>query len=320
MRNGGGGPSALAGGERCGARVAADPPTGRTGVVPGQLGHVVAPEDVVDERRGLGRQQLDDVVERVAAALVARVLRRHDQVDAERQVADLALDPRQVDLELLGRVGDRTQHPEAARLRHRRHHVAAVGEGEDRQLDPEQVGDGGAHPREVRARRGRRARPRERSFRCLYGWGVRADQYEPLPADKVEGWVGGFGERTASLFPGLVGLVVEDARQDYARMRLPYRPELRQPGGVVHGGAIATLIDTVVVPALAWVYDEVPKLLTVTLNIRFRGALFEEDAVAEGWIDTRGRTTVFCSAEVVGATSGRVVADGQLVYKVPPPS
>jgi acyl-coenzyme A thioesterase PaaI-like protein len=88
----------------------------------------------------------------------------------------------------------------------------------------------------------------------------------------------------------------------------------------VPGGAIATLIDTVVVPALAWVYDEVPKLLTVTLNIRFRGALFEEDAVAEGWIDTRGRTTVFCSAEVVGATSGRVVADGQLVYKVPPPS
>jgi uncharacterized protein (TIGR00369 family) len=99
---------------------------------------------------------------------------------------------------------------------------------------------------------------------------------------------------------------------------MPYRPELRQPGGVVHGGAITALIDTAVVPALAWVYDEVPKLLTVTLNIRFRGALFEEDAVAEGWIDTRGRTTVFCSAEVVGATSGRVVADGSLVYKVPP--
>jgi acyl-coenzyme A thioesterase PaaI-like protein len=62
----------------------------------------------------------------------------------------------------------------------------------------------------------------------------------------------------------------------------------------------------------------VPKILTVTLNIRFRGARFEEDAVAEGWIDTRGRSTVFCSAEVVGATSARVVADGQLVYKVPP--
>lgn len=147
---------------------------------------------------------------------------------------------------------------------------------------------------------------------------MRADLHEPLPPHQRDRWGEGFAERTASLFPGLLGLVIEDARQDYARMRLPYRPELRQPGGVVHGGAIASLIDTCVVPALAWVYDEVPKLLTVTLNIRFRGALFEEDAVAEGWIDTRGRSTVFCSAEVVGATSGRVVADGQLVYKVPP--
>jgi uncharacterized protein (TIGR00369 family) len=148
---------------------------------------------------------------------------------------------------------------------------------------------------------------------------VRADQFDPLPPEHQARWAD-LGRRGDEVyFPAVLGLSVEEVRQDYCRMRMPYRPELRQPGGVVHGGAITALIDTAVVPALAWVYAEVPKLLTITLNIRFRGALFEEDAVAEGWIDTRGRTTVFCGAEVVGATSGRVVADGTLVYKVPPP-
>lgn len=145
---------------------------------------------------------------------------------------------------------------------------------------------------------------------------MRADRFEPMPAEKLARW-GEFGRWEGEVFfPSLVGLQVEEIRLDYCRMRLPYRPELRQPAGVVHGGAIATLIDTVVVPAVAGPYDERPRMLTVTMNVRFRGALVEEDAVAEGWIDERGRSTVFCAAEVVGATSGRVVADGTLVYKV----
>ena len=49
---------------------------------------------------------------------------------------------------------------------------------------------------------------------------------------------------------------VEEIRQDYARMRLAYRPEFRQPAGVIHGGVIASMIDTVVVPAVGSGYDE----------------------------------------------------------------
>ena len=145
---------------------------------------------------------------------------------------------------------------------------------------------------------------------------MRAERFEPLSAEKLELW-SQFGTWDGEMwFPKLVGLVLEEIRTDYCRMRLPYRPELRQPAGVVHGGAIATLIDTVVVPAVAAPYDERPRMLTVSMNVRYRGAVMEEDAVAEGWIDERGRSVVFCAAEVVGATSGKVVADGTLVYKV----
>src|SRR5262245_62774606 len=91
---------------------------------------------------------------------------------------------------------------------------------------------------------------------------LHADRFTPLPPDQAAAWRG-FPGVDPIYFPGFVGLVLEDVRLDYARMRLPYRPQLNQPVGVVHGGAIATLIDTAVVPAIASVYTERRPLLTI---------------------------------------------------------
>jgi len=96
---------------------------------------------------------------------------------------------------------------------------------------------------------------------------------------------------------------------------LPFRSVLNQPAGVMHGGAIATLIDTVVVPAIASGYDEPRRFLTIDMQIQYMSAVIDEDAVAEGWIVKRGRSTVFCRAEVMTGKAG-VVATGTLVYKV----
>ena len=143
-----------------------------------------------------------------------------------------------------------------------------------------------------------------------------ADRFAPLPAHKLDLW-SRFGRwDDATYFPQLIGLEVEELRTDYARMRLPFRPELNQPAGVVHGGAIATLIDTVVVPAIGTGYDERPTMLTVAMNVQYLGALVDEDAVAEGWIEQRGRSIVFCRAEVRSSPSDRVCANATLVYKV----
>lgn len=141
-----------------------------------------------------------------------------------------------------------------------------------------------------------------------------ASRFAPLPADKAERFSTFLGNR-AEYFPGLVGLVQEEVRTDYARMRLPYRDVLLQPAGVVHGGAMATLIDTVVVPAIACGYDNWPLMLTIDMQIQYMGAIKGEDAVAEGWITRRGRTIVFCRAEVRTARYG-LVGTGTLVYRV----
>ena len=47
----------------------------------------------------------------------------------------MLVDPLEFHFQLLGREADRAEHPEAARSTHRSHHVAAVAESKNRQLD-----------------------------------------------------------------------------------------------------------------------------------------------------------------------------------------
>jgi uncharacterized protein (TIGR00369 family) len=143
---------------------------------------------------------------------------------------------------------------------------------------------------------------------------VHADRFPPLDAvaaarwDRFLGW-------DREFFPTMVGLRVEELREDYARLRLPFRTELEQPAGVIHGGAIATLIDTVVVPAIGSAYEERRVLLTLSMTIDYVGSIAEQDAIAEGWVTRRGRSIVFCAAEV-RAADGTLAATASLVYKV----
>jgi uncharacterized protein (TIGR00369 family) len=147
---------------------------------------------------------------------------------------------------------------------------------------------------------------------------LHADRFAPLEAPLAARWAKFPLGWDRPYFPTLVGLVLEEVRTDYARMRLPFRPELEQPAGVVHGGAVATLIDTVVVPAVGQAYDAGWAYFTIGMNIRYIGAVVQQDAVAEGWIEQRGRTMVFCRAEV-RTPDGKLAADGTLTYTVRPP-
>src|SRR6478736_4539866 len=97
---------------------------------------------------------------------------------------------------------------------------------------------------------------------------TRAEQFALLPPDRAARW-SRFGKWEQLYFPNVVGLELEEVRLDYARMRLPYRSELDQPAGVVHGGAIATLIDTVVVPAIGSAYPVRPRMVTITMNVQY---------------------------------------------------
>ncbi|CAN5757243.1 PaaI family thioesterase [soil metagenome] len=144
-----------------------------------------------------------------------------------------------------------------------------------------------------------------------------ADRYERLDDKTRARWMK-FARPGTLLFVHLVGLEIEDVRVDYCRMRLPFRPELCQGGGVMHGGAIATLLDSVMVPAVGSVLEREAQFSTVDLHVQFIGATRDEDVVAEGWVTRRGRSVVFGESEVRESGGGRLIGKAMVTFNVAP--
>lgn len=146
----------------------------------------------------------------------------------------------------------------------------------------------------------------------------RAESFDLLPQSVQDVWSSFGNWPDGAHFAGLVGIEVEELRRDYARMRLPWRSELNQTSGLMHGGAIASLIDTVVVPAIGTAYDVPRPYSTIEMAVRYLAPVRSEDLVAEGWISRRGKRVVFCEVEVRTATAVKV-ATGNLIYIVGSP-
>lgn len=144
---------------------------------------------------------------------------------------------------------------------------------------------------------------------------TRADQYAALAPDVEARWRR-FATSDRVVFPGLLGLVVDDVRVDYCRMTLPHRPELEQGAGLIHGGAIASLLDAVMVPAIGAAYGREARFSTVDMHVQFISAVMQQNIVAEGWVVRRGRSVVFCESEALNAVTGRLVAKSVLTYNV----
>lgn len=118
-------------------------------------------------------------------------------------------------------------------------------------------------------------------------------------------------------YPSFLGLRYEEIKSEYARMRLPYRPEINQPAGIIHGGAIASLIDTAVVAAvLSGISEPIKRMVTVDMHVHYMDAGFEEDLIAHAAVRRRGRTIIYLEVDVIGENSGKTCAHGELSYMV----
>ena len=115
---------------------------------------------------------------------------------------------------------------------------------------------------------------------------------------------------------GLLGIELVRLEPDRARLRLPFRPELATMGDVVHGGAIAALLDTASMAA-AWADDTLPDAIagaTVSMSVDFVSAAHGCDLLATGVAVRRGRSLCFCEVRVTDA-AGAVVAHGSMVHR-----
>ena len=114
-----------------------------------------------------------------------------------------------------------------------------------------------------------------------------------------------------------LGLQLESLGSDEATLVLPFRPELATMDDVVHGGAIASLIDTAGMAA-CWADDAEPESLagaTVTLNVNYTAAARGQELTAHAVVVRRGRNLVFSEVKVT-EPDGRLVATGSVVQRL----
>lgn len=120
-------------------------------------------------------------------------------------------------------------------------------------------------------------------------------------------------EKEKSHFVALLDLKLELVEKGRAVMRMPYRPEVSNGTGAVHGGAIVSLCDTVFYVALASIYGREQDTVTVSLQCNFLSpALPPHDLIATAHVLRAGRRIVYGEVEVM--SNDKLVAHATLNF------
>ena len=115
-----------------------------------------------------------------------------------------------------------------------------------------------------------------------------------------------------------LGMEFVEGGDGYARVKLRYQDENSTTGRALHGGAIASLIDTTGAMA-AWTTAEIatPKYFgsTVGVNVNYLSGAIGEDIFAEGRVLKRGKEIIYSDIRVINA-AGKLLAQGTVIYRI----
>jgi 1,4-dihydroxy-2-naphthoyl-CoA hydrolase len=121
-----------------------------------------------------------------------------------------------------------------------------------------------------------------------------------------------------SHFDALVGTEWLDDDPEHARVRVEMRDDLRQPVGLLHGGVMSTLIESVCSRATALaVLGDGMMAMGQSIGVSFIRPITEGSAEVEARARHRGRTTWVWEAEVKDGR-GRLCALAQMTIAVRP--
>jgi uncharacterized protein (TIGR00369 family) len=100
-------------------------------------------------------------------------------------------------------------------------------------------------------------------------------------------------------FGNLLGIRLDSVAPGLATMTLPVRDELRQNNRVVHGGAIAALVDSTAAFAVIPLLKENETTTTVDLTISYLRPLVKGEAKATARVLREGSRIINISAEIL---------------------
>lgn len=99
-------------------------------------------------------------------------------------------------------------------------------------------------------------------------------------------------------FARLLGIHLESVEPGHAVLSMNVRDELKQNHGVVHGGAIASLIDSATAFAIIPLLAENERTTTVDLTIHYLRPLTQGTVRASARVLRAGRRVITVSAEL----------------------
>lgn len=115
----------------------------------------------------------------------------------------------------------------------------------------------------------------------------------------------------------MLGIEVGEAEPDRVCIRLPFRPNLATVGTVVHGGAIATLVDIAGAAASGSGVneDDVTGGATSQIDVAYLVAAAGCDLIAVAQVIQRSRSQTV-SDVVVRDGEGRLIAKGMVTSRI----
>ena len=114
-----------------------------------------------------------------------------------------------------------------------------------------------------------------------------------------------------------LGMQLVTLAPDRAEILMPFRSELITIGDMVHGGAIASLVDTTAMAA-SWSTPKPPENLrgtTVGFSLNFLAGARSTDLTGRATVIQRGRNLCVADVDVVDP-DGRLIAKGLVTYKL----
>jgi acyl-CoA thioesterase len=114
-------------------------------------------------------------------------------------------------------------------------------------------------------------------------------------------------------FSRLLGIELVDVTSGSATLSLEVRDDLKQNHGVVHGGAIASLIDSAMAYAIIPMLTAKEKVTTVDLTISYLRPLTKGRASAKATVVRAGRRLFVVTAEVLD-DDGKLAATALSTY------
>ena len=114
-------------------------------------------------------------------------------------------------------------------------------------------------------------------------------------------------------FAQLLGIEIESIEPGHAVLTMEIKEELKRNGGIAHGGAIATLIDSAMAMAIVPLLAEGERTTTVDLTIHYLRPLSERSARASARVVRAGKRVITVSAELFDA-DGKLAATALSTY------